>query len=239
METTKVLKFPKNDTFFCLFRGKIVSLHGFCKVRNMPIKSKIIAFASKQMEQLGIRSVSVDDICHEFSISKKTFYVHFETKDSLLEAITRLHEQQLAENLEYIVKKKTVLQAISSWHTIAKQARKSTDQKPPLIHDLQKYYPELYKTHEKAVRQTMVNFLVRFLQKGIDESIFRPEINVEMTASLFVDMHKALMQRADKQKMSLQQFRQEGKNNMDILLRGIFTSNGLATLEEAVATNAK
>lgn len=197
----------------------------------MPIKNKIITFASEQMERLGIRSVSVDDICHEFGISKKTFYVHFDTKDSLLEAIIRLHEQQMAENLEYIVKKKTVLQAISSWHTIAKQAKKSTDQKPPLIHDLQKYYPELFKAHEKSVRQIMVNFLVRFLQKGIDECIFRQEINIEMTASLFVDMHKALMVRADKQKMTLAQIRQEGKHNMDILLRGIFTLEGLNTLE--------
>lgn len=197
----------------------------------MPIKNKIITFASEQMERLGIRSVSVDDICHEFGISKKTFYVHFATKDSLLEAIIRLHEQQMAENLEYIVKKKTVLQAISSWHTIAKQAKKSTDQKPPLIHDLQKYYPELFKAHEKSVRQIMVNFLVRFLQKGIDECIFRQEINIEMTASLFVDMHKALMVRADKQKMTLTQIRQEGKHNMDILLRGIFTLEGLNTLE--------
>ena len=201
---------------------------------NMAIKDDIILFATQQMEQLGIRSVSVDDICHQFGISKKTFYVHFETKDALLEAIIHSFEQKMADELEYIVKKKTVPQAISSWHKIAQQAKKSSDQKPPLIHDLQKYYPELFKKHEKAVRQTMVRFLVRFLQKGIDERIFRAEIDVEMTASLFVDMHKALMARAEKQQLTPAQIRAEGKHNMDILLRGIFTPEGFEELNNKI-----
>jgi AcrR family transcriptional regulator len=201
---------------------------------DMAVKEEIVRFASQQMEQLGIRSVSVDDICHEFGISKKTFYVHFATKDALLEAIILQYQQQMAEQLEYIVKKKTVLQAITSWHIIAQQAKKSTNQKPPLIHDLQKYYPELFKEHERAVRRTMVNFLVQFLQKGIDERIFRAEIDVEMAASLFVDMHKALMVRADKHKLTPAQISQEGKHNMDILLRGIFTPEGFLELENKI-----
>ena len=231
LETTKVLKFPKNARKIWVFQGNAVSLHSFCIMGNMALKDEIVVFASHQMEQLGIRSVSVDDICHEFGISKKTFYVHFETKDSLLEEVMLQQELKMANELEYIVKKKSVLQSFMSWHAIAQQANKSTDQKTPLIHDLQKYYPELFKKHEKSVRITMESFLVRFLQKGIDEQIFRAEIDVELTASLFVDMHKSLMQRAGKQQKDKEQLRHEGKHNMDILLRGIFTTNGLETLE--------
>ena len=229
-----MLKFPKKRVFICVIRGKVLPLHAFCKMGNMALKDEIVVFASKQMEQIGIRSVSVDDICREFGISNKTFYVHFDTKDALLEAIIHMHEQKMAEELEYVVKKKTVLQAISSWHTIAHQAKKSSDQKPPLIHDLQKYYPELFKEHERSVRRTMVKFLVRFLQKGIDEHIFRAEIDVEMTASFFVDMHKALMLRADKQQLTPSQIRAEGKHNMDILLRGIFTKEGFDLLDKYI-----
>ena len=200
----------------------------------MAIKDEIVVFASNQMEKLGIRSVSVDDLCHEFGISKKTFYVYFETKDALLEEIMLKHELEMAQELEYIVKKKTVLQSFMSWHAIANQANKSTDQKTPLIHDLQKYYPDLFAKHEKNVRLTMENFLVRFLQKGIDEQIFRQEIDVNLSAALFIDMHKALMQRASKQKMTKEELRKEGKHNMDILLRGIFTVDGLETLEKLI-----
>lgn len=209
-------------------------MHGICKVRIVALRDEIVSFASEQMEQLGIRSVSVDDICHKFGISKKTFYVHFATKDELLAAIIGLRESHMAEQLEYVVKKKTVLQAISSWHAIAQQAKKSSNEKPAMLHDLQKYYPELFKEHERSVRRTMVRFLVRFLQKGIDEQIFRAEIDVEMTASLFVDMHKALMLRAEKQNLSPSRLRDEGKHNMDILLRGIFTVEGLEKIKEYI-----
>ncbi|MBR5828276.1 MAG: TetR/AcrR family transcriptional regulator [Paludibacteraceae bacterium] len=236
METTKVLKFPKNALKICVFRRKSVFLHGFCNVGVMAIKDEIVTFASNQMEQLGIRSVSVDDLCHEFGISKKTFYVHFETKDTLLEEIMHKHEQEMAKELEYIVKKKTVLQSFMSWHAIAHQANKSTDKKTPLIHDLQKYYPDLFNKHEKNVRMTMEKFLVRFLQKGIDEKIFRQEIDVNLSAALFIDMHKSLMLRANKQDMTKDELRREGKHNMDILLRGIFTLDGLATLEKIITT---
>ena len=157
----------------------------------MTMKAEIVQFAATRMEQVGIRSVSIDDLCHQFGISKKTFYVHFETKDALLEEIMHQQYSNLAHELESIVKKKSVLQSFMSWHAIAQQATKSTNLRTPLIHDLQKYYPELFKVHEKSVRKRMENFLVRFLQKGIDEQIFRPEIDVELTAALFVDMQKS------------------------------------------------
>ena len=75
---------------------------------------------------------------------------------------------------------------------------------------------------------------MRFLQKGVEEQIFRPEIDVELTASLFVDMHKALMQRAERQQLSPAQLRDEGKHNMDILLRGVLTIEGFDELNNRI-----
>ena len=42
------------------------------------IRENILQVAIERMQQVGIRSVSVDDICHELGMSKKTFYVYFE-----------------------------------------------------------------------------------------------------------------------------------------------------------------
>jgi hypothetical protein len=47
-------------------------------------------------------------------------------------------------------------------------------------------------------------------------------------------MHKALMVRADKHKLTPAQISQEGKHNMDILLRGIFTPEGFLELENKI-----
>ena len=47
-------------------------------------KSHIIKTAGEMFFRLGIRSVSIDDICHELGMSKKTFYVYFASKDELV-----------------------------------------------------------------------------------------------------------------------------------------------------------
>ena len=47
-------------------------------------KQLIIKTAGEMFFRLGIRSVSIDDICHELGMSKKTFYEYFESKDELV-----------------------------------------------------------------------------------------------------------------------------------------------------------
>ena len=51
------------------------------------VREDILQVAIKRMQQVGIRSVSIDDICHELGMSKKTFYVYFASKDDLVQAI--------------------------------------------------------------------------------------------------------------------------------------------------------
>ena len=58
-------------------------------------RNHIIKTAGELFFRLGIRSVSIDDICHELGMSKKTFYVYFASKDELI-------EQMLQANLAYI-----------------------------------------------------------------------------------------------------------------------------------------
>lgn len=47
-------------------------------------KLHIIKTAGEMFFRLGIRSVSIDDICRELGMSKKTFYVYFPSKDELV-----------------------------------------------------------------------------------------------------------------------------------------------------------
>ena len=63
-------------------------MHGFCKMCIMAnLKEDILKAATPRMQQVGIRSVSVDDLCKELGISKKTFYVYFPSKDELVSEI--------------------------------------------------------------------------------------------------------------------------------------------------------
>ena len=73
------------------------------------VREEIIGLAMEKMRQVGIKSISIDDLCHEIGISKKTFYVYFAAKDDLIAEMLRKHEESLMNNVEQAVAGKTVL----------------------------------------------------------------------------------------------------------------------------------
>ena len=88
------------------------------------IKDEILKIAIARMQRVGIRSVSIDDICHEMGMSKKTLYVYFASKDDLVQAILREHEQKIAHGLNNALSKRSVTQVIVEWAKIAKSTQK-------------------------------------------------------------------------------------------------------------------
>ena len=97
------------------------------------VRENILQVAIERMQQVGIRSVSVDDICHELGMSKKTFYVYFASKDDLVQAILHKHEQKVAHDLDNALSKRTITQVIVEWAKIAKSTAKRESSEPRLM----------------------------------------------------------------------------------------------------------
>ena len=82
------------------------------KEKMNDVKESILKAARPRMQQVGIRSVSIDDLCKELGISKKTFYVYFPSKDELVSEILHVHEQKMTREVQHLVADKTVVQCI-------------------------------------------------------------------------------------------------------------------------------
>ena len=96
-------KFPKNIAYICEIYYLCTLFVEMVNMANQ--KEDILKLAARKMQKVGIRSVSVDDICRELGMSKKTFYVYFASKDALVECILRMGEAEGKKKLENIVKK--------------------------------------------------------------------------------------------------------------------------------------
>ena len=201
------------------------------------IKDNILKVAIERMQQVGIRSVSIDDICHELGMSKKTFYVYFSSKDDLVQAILHKHEQKVAHDLDNALSKRTITQVIVEWAKIAKSTAKKDLKTPAMMYDLEKYYPQLFAAHKKVMRQTAENILVQFLGKGVSEGIFRAEIDVDVVAMMFLDMQYRLLDLITSEQMTKEEIYRIGHQRMDILMRGILSETGLVQLREKVKNN--
>ena len=201
------------------------------------IKDNILKVAIERMQQVGIRSVSIDDICHELGMSKKTFYVYFSSKDDLVQAILHKHEQKVAHDLDNALSKRTITQVIVEWAKIAKSTAKKDLKTPAMMYDLEKYYPQLFAAHKKVMRQTAENILVQFLGKGVSEGIFRAEIDVDVVAMMFLDMQYRLLDLITSEQMTKEEVYRIGHQRMDILMRGILSETGFVQLREKVKNN--
>ena len=62
------------------------------------MKKKIVDQSIQLFLQYGYKSVTMDDIAKHMGVSKKTIYVHFPTKDKLV-------EQSAVNHLDGIIKK--------------------------------------------------------------------------------------------------------------------------------------
>ena len=201
------------------------------------IKDNILKVAIERMQQVGIRSVSIDDICHELGISKKTFYVYFPSKDDLVHAILHKHEQKVGHDLDNALSKRTITQVIVEWAKIAQSTQKKDLKTPAMMYDLEKYYPQLFAAHKKVMRQTAENILVQFLEKGVNEGIFRAEIDVDVVAMMFLDMQYRLLDLITGGQMTKEEVHRIGHQRMDILMRGILSESGLVRLRKKVKNN--
>ena len=198
----------------------------------MDVREKIIELAMQKMQQVGIKSISIDDICHEIGISKKTFYVYFDAKDDLVAAMLRKHEDNLVTGVKQTVEGKTVLELLLSFMQIAGET-KDVRRVPPLVHDLKKYYPILYKEHLERVRTFARDIMREQIARGVEEGIFRADLDVEKTATIMAFAHNEMLNVApnlpeDKHVTAWMHTRYA----LDIFMRGIISEQGKRLIEE-------
>lgn len=192
----------------------------------------IIKTAGELFFRLGIRSVSIDDICHELGMSKKTFYVYFSSKDELI-------EQMLQANVAYMAGKMQELLELGDFRKLVKtflkhqEAEKNDVRRVPrLVYDLKKYYPRQFAAFQVQCFETQKEYLKRYLELGVQEGLVRANLNIELTAVLFAKIHNDAIRDFEEIEAHNHNMHQLGHTAMDIFVRGVLNEDGLALFNE-------
>ena len=155
----------------------------------MDTQHKILETAGEMFMRCGLRSVSIDDICNRIHISKKTFYMHFRSKEELIEALLGSMRKQREAQVAVTNRSSNAIDI--AMHEISEaRTNNANDLFYNFFYDLRKYYPDIEARHESAMRQVMFDHFCRGLRKGIEEGYFRNDLNVEATVVL---MHSHTM----------------------------------------------
>ncbi len=206
----------------------------------MDYRQRIIEEAAKMFRIYGIRTVTMDMLANQMAISKRTIYEVFADKDELLAGVIEWMAVKQKESMTRIFSESgNVIEAIFSMLDLMESH--FSKMSPAFLLDIKRF-------HEKAAEMTKehgaipyVNNNAEILRRGIDEGIFRSDIDVELTNKCMLEVAKMS---ADQQIFPPDSF-----NNSYVLrnlylnyLRGISTPRGLKLInqyENSVSNSAK
>jgi len=197
------------------------------------LQENIILVSSRLFEQFGIRSVSIENICKELHISKKTFYIHFPQKKDLVDEVLMYINKKNYEKFEKLFKNKN---AIDSLILIIREIKKTMESESLcLCYDLRKYYPKVFEKHEILRRSEIREGFEKILIQGITEGFYREDLDVELISlfhSIQIKNNFELMQQSPKKytKKRLVEF------FIDLMIHLIANEKGLQYIKKQYIT---
>lgn len=196
----------------------------------METAEMILHNAFELFKRYGIRSVTMDDVAAQCGVSKKTLYLHYADKDTLvytiLEAMIRKSEEQC---MVYQKHSDNAVHEIFRSLDMLQEMFEGIN--PVMLYDLHKYHQSAYKMLEEHKQRFLYLNIRTNLERGIAEGLFRPEINVEVITQLHIhNINMAFEQESfPRHKFSLLEMQ------MQIMLHyvyGLATAKGVKQIEK-------
>ena len=192
------------------------------------LKTKIMETAMKAFRTQGVRKVRMDDIAEELSISKRTVYEIFGTKERLVyECVVKYKEDESSKLSELAAHCLNVMEILL---IIYKRRIENTKRTNILFYlDLRRYSSVMQLLKERNERNR--ELCQRFIKRGIEEGYFRPSLDAQLTSLVFDALGRYLMDNHLYERYSIEEIYH---NLVFVSLRGMCTEKGLAELERII-----
>lgn len=195
-----------------------------------PQQRKVMAVASAAFMKEGVRQVTMDDLAKRLVMSKRTLYELFTDKEALLLACVMDAEAKSKKRHEAF-KKSTdnVLEYILL--CFDDQLKLLKGQSLSFVADMQKY-PAVAEHVEKH-RASHVDEAVAFLKQGVEQGMFRPEIDYGIFYNLTFRLMSMLSTQPYFRAMTMEDI---FMNVAVISLRGCCTEKGNLLIDKFLST---
>ncbi len=217
----------KVSIFLAYIKKKQYLCSRFEKIMSSDQRVQIIKTAGEMFFRLGIRSVSIDDICRELGMSKKTFYVYFESKDELIEQLLQANLDYMAGKMEELLKVNDFRQLVNVFLKRQEAEKNDVRRVPQLVYDLKKYYPRQFSDFQIKCFETQKEYISRYLELGVSQGLVRANLNIELTAVLFAKIHSDAIRDFEVIEAHNHNMHQLAHTAMDVFVRGVLSEEGL------------
>jgi len=191
---------------------------------------KVVDTAWGMFRRFGVRSVSMDDVAREMSISKKTLYRCFRDKNELITKTLDHDLKSIQTEVDAILSSEAnPVRQVLLIATFVSQYLKETN--PSMIYDLQKYHSEIYYEFIQYRDKTFMERVMGNLNKGVAEGYYRSNLKPEVIARLYL----CLMNHGPEHLQQMSTSEDYSEMYIDIMqyhLHSIATEKGLNEVKE-------
>lgn len=189
-------------------------------------RERVIDIAISAFLEAGIGAVTMDSIAHRLTMSKRTLYQLFSDKEELLLACLYRLQEHARKRSEKIAQRATnVMEFILA--EFEARMRECQNISPAFFAELKKY-PKVKAFHaENHLKQR--HEAVEFLKLGVEQGIFRPNINFDIIYPLLVHQLDCFMTEKEFENYKLTDL---FANTVMITIRGCATLKGAALMDD-------
>lgn len=146
-------------------------------------KEKYVCLVYELFRHKGLR-LTMDDVARELSLTKKTLYNNFSSKEELMRTVMKhvLEDVEFKINLA-LNQGKNAIEAL--YHTSNMMNKSLEEIGPLLLNDSSTYLPDL-KLLDHTNRMSFYSRIIsENLDRGISESLYRDDLNKELVTLFF------------------------------------------------------
>lgn len=189
------------------------------------LRDRILDTAIRLFIQHGVRSVKMDDVARELTISKRTLYEIYDNKEQVLFESIRKYRLRRRQELENTVRESANVMDIILY--IYREKIKEFQLVNPLFYSDLGRYPKILESFQQDHQEQQQQFMA-FMERGVSEGYFRKDLDYELIGRIFNALGRYMMENELYRSYSMKEL---FRNMIFVSLRGFCTKKGVDTLD--------
>lgn len=154
---------------------------------------KILGAAAELFSQYGFKSITMDDIARRAGISKKTLYQHFANKEEVVNESVVWYKKNTTNNCMAVLDEaENAIEAMVKLMAFFDEMHKRIN--PMAIFEMQRYFPEAYKSFREMLIERDVVMIRENILQGIKEGLYRGEVDADLMARYRIETSMLILQ---------------------------------------------
>jgi len=198
-------------------------------------RTRIVAAARRHLFSYGYSALTMDDLARELGVSKKTLYVHFRSKDALVESILDDFSAEVRSLADQLFADRAQPFATKFRRLGEAMMQRFSKLNPHMLRDLQRFAPSLYAKLDEMRHKNIPYVFGQVIREGQAAGAVRADIDPQFAIEFWRFAITHLMQPDALERLALSP-EQIFKKAINLFFAGLLTPTGRKDYEKQNAS---